>query len=86
MPKLTAEMFASLKSIAPSMYRKTREELEAIEKGEKNEKEQMTRKVEAFATKVNQLFYKLKHGATQPPAKQSPDVDKAYDGVDDARI
>lgn len=87
MPKLTADMFAALKSIAPSMYRKTREELEVLEKGEKAAKEQLTRKVEAFATKVNQLFYKLKHGATQPPAKQqTPDVDKAYDGVDDARI
>lgn len=87
MPKLTAEMFAALKSIAPSMYRKTREELATLEKGEKAAKEQLIRKIEAFAMKANQLFYKIKHGTNAPANKPAPaDVEKAYDGVDDARI
>jgi hypothetical protein len=65
LPKLTAEVFTALKSITPSMFKKTREELAILEKGTKAEKEQQIRKIQSFATKVNQLFYKLKHGVVQ---------------------
>lgn len=69
MPRMTIDVFNALKSITPSQFKKTREELSILENGTKGEKEQVIRKVQAFATKVNQFFYKIKHGASKPKEK-----------------
>lgn len=81
-PRTTADVFVALKSITPSLFKKVRSELEVLEKGTKSEKEQQIRKIQAFATKVNQLFYKIKHGATMPKDKAvTADVGDAFDNV-----
>ena len=85
--KMVGEVFSSLKHIAPSMYKKTREEFKTFESGTKAEKEQLIQKISAFSTKVNQLFYKLRHGAAAPAPKQAPtDITNAYDNVGGAPI
>ena len=81
-PRTTADVFVALKSITPSLFKKVRAELEVFEKGTKSEKEQQIRKIQAFSTKVNQLFYKIKHGATMPKDKAvTADVGDAFDNV-----
>lgn len=82
MPRQTVDVFVALKAITPSLYKKTRAELEVLEKGTKAQKTEEINKIQAFATKVNQLFYKLKHGAVQPKDKEvTADVGDAYDNV-----
>lgn len=82
MPRTTADVFTALKSITPSLFKKTRAELEILEKGTKGEKEQLIKKIQLFSTKINQLFYKLKHGTTQPKdQKVTADVGDAFDNV-----
>lgn len=85
--KMVDEVFTALKSIAPSMYKKTRQEFEVFEKGTKAEKEQLIQKISSFATKVNQLFYKIRHGTSAPTPKEAPtDITNAYDNVGGAPI
>lgn len=85
--KMVDEVFTALKSIAPSMYKKTRQEFEIFEKGTKAEKQQLIQKISAFSTKVNQLFYKLRHEASAPKPKEAPrDITNAYDNVGGAPI
>jgi len=82
MPKMTADVFVALKSITPSLFKKARAELDVLETGTKAEKEQAIKKIQIFSTKVNQLFYKLKHGATQPKDKAvTAEVGDAFDNV-----
>ena len=86
MPKMTAEVFTSLKSIAPSIFKKTRAELEILEKGTKSAKQQQIQQMQAFATKVNQMFYKLKHGTSMPADKKTTDIVNAADDVGSASL
>jgi hypothetical protein len=82
MPSLTADVFIALKTITPSLFKKTRAELEVLESGTKAQKSQAINDIQAFASKVNQLFYKLKHGAVQPKDKAvTADVGDAFDNV-----
>jgi hypothetical protein len=79
---MTADVFVALKSITPSLFKKTREELDILENGTKAQKEQQIKKIQIFMTKVNQLFYKLKHGVTQPKDKAvTADVGDAFDNI-----
>lgn len=69
MPKMTGEVFTALKSISPSMFKKTKAELDVLETGTRAEKAQQIQKLKDFASDVNHLFYKLKHGAAKPKDK-----------------
>ena len=75
-----SSVFTALKSIAPSIFKKTRLELETFEKGSRSEKQQLIQKLSAFMTKVNRFFYLVKHGAVQPKGetKASTDIETAY--------
>lgn len=70
-PKLVNDVFTALKAVAPSLHKKTREELEVLKSGEKAERDQMINKLTAFFTKANQLFMKLKTRATAAPETAS---------------
>ena len=63
-PKQTSEVFTALKVIAPSIFKKTRLELDVLDKGTKADKTKAINDLSVFSTKVNQLFYKIKHGAS----------------------
>ena len=81
-PRMTADVFVALKSITPSLFKKTRAELDVFENGTKAQKEQEIKKIQVFSTKVNQLFYKIKHGATMPKDKAvTADIGDAFDNV-----
>jgi len=58
-PQKVHEVFAALKSIAPSLFKKTREELKALESGSKAEFHKAVDKISAFATLVNQMFHRI---------------------------
>ena len=78
----TSDVFVALKAIVPSLYKKTRAELDVLESGTKAQKTQAINTIQAFASKVNQFFYKLKHGAVQPkPKAVTADVGDAFDNV-----
>ena len=70
LPRATANVFLSLKTLAPSGFKKAREELKPFEDGSKSEKAQLIIELQKFATNVNKFFYKIKHGAVQPKDKQ----------------
>ena len=88
LPRLTGDVFTALKGIAPSIFKKTRQELEILETGSTGERKNLIDKISKFSTEINQMFYKVKHGVTQPKGetKASTDIETAYDEVGGAPI
>lgn len=71
MPKLTRSVFASLKHVAPSLFKKTRDELEVLKSGRGEKRTEEIRNLSAFVTKANEMFNRVKHQATSTGTEQS---------------
>ena len=81
-PKLTDAVFKALKTIAPGIFKKTRQELEILKDGSSGERKELIAKIEGFAKDVNELFYKVKHGVTRPKGVEAPtDIEPIYHEV-----
>lgn len=84
LPRVPDEFFNSLRAISPSSYKKTRSELEVFEKGTGPQKKQVIGKLSEFASNVNHLYFKLKHGKDKP--EETAAVDSSHDDICDTSL